>query len=189
MLEVNNYFNMSMYELVASSGFSTVKNEYKLTDYNTSDIHLYGITREASHIMRSVLASTIFRSEEFQAEFMETFNKVFPCVKYQYDPYKSIYTFRVKKTAVKKIQNYSSTSEFYYPFIADMVSCIIKQNKLSIMQLMMLNVSIHKHLPAEDISIYEFCSNTIDVLTSHQGLLSCLFDVQCISDNIVQVRI
>ena len=189
MPEVANFYNMSMYELVASSGFNS-EEDSKLVNYSSFNmIHLYDCTRDSSVIIRSILASTLFRDSNFQNQFMELFNKVFQCVKFNYDSLTSTYTFRIKKTSVKKIPNYNSTSNFYYPFVAGILATMIKNYKNSIVEMMITDRNIISYIPKNGISVYEFCFNTITVLASNQGLLSCLFDIQCISDNIVQIRL
>lgn len=129
--------------------------------------------------LREILIRENFWDQNTVNRFIEIFQQFIDILKADFDPIGYTINIKIKKTTVKKMPNYRAESIFYYNAIGNTMMILIKENKDRIIACL----SNYYGNTLDIASIYEIYFSFI-ANVSH---LYNLTNVQCISDNIVQI--
>lgn len=176
-------FNKRLYDIAVENGYRGTVTDF-LSTSNASAPSLFAVDKHAIDKIRFVLAGSLFRREDFICNFVKKLSQSLPMLKYEYDPAQLTYTIRLKKTAVKKLPNYNASASYYYNIVADVVHGILSEYKSAILESLVVPVVCYKDINA---------STPIIVVNTYYELINVpaysyhLFNVQIISDNIIQI--
>jgi len=134
---------------------------------------------------RSMLIDTLFRNQSFINDFIEYFKSNFSTIKEEYDSGSFTYTFKIKKTKIKKHNNYYPHVDFYYPYIANILVELFSKYDDDIIVMLINDQSVKDYCKENGLSVYRYAYDTLDAAKADPIYFA---DVLCISDNTVQIR-
>lgn len=131
--------------------------------------------------VREALIKYGFWDQPTVDRFITLFQQFVECLKCDYDPNTFTISFKIKKTAVKKIPNYRPEVYFYYSILGSVMMLILKENKERVIRCLQNYIQNCPSLGGK--SVYDIYFTMITNTT----YLYNLANVQCIMDNLVQV--
>lgn len=133
--------------------------------------------------VRNILSRTLFRRSDVQNKFMQLLYTYIDILKCEYSPEQLTYTIKVKKTSVKRMPNYRPEVSFYYNIIGNIMRDLLTQFKDIVVDLFQI------HIFGANKNAYIDAYNLYNMIVSDQSRfnLANLANVQCISDNIIQI--
>ena len=129
--------------------------------------------------VREALLKGNFWDQNTADRFMQLFQQFVEILKYDFDPIGYTINIKIKKTAAKKMNNYSPNALFYYNIIGNIMMLILKENKERVIYC--LQNYRDEYYP--NGSVYD----VYFALISNPTYLYNLANVQCIMDNVVQI--
>ena len=114
--------------------------------------------------------------------FMQLFQQFVEILKYDYDPTGCTINIKIKKTAVRKLNNYAPEASFYYNILGNVMMLILKENKEKVIRCIS-NYLNSTNWSWTDGSVYDIYFSII----ADPTYLYNLANVQCIMDNTIQI--
>lgn len=125
---------------------------------------------------REALLRGNFWDQNIVNRFIELFSQFIDILKADYDPITFSINIKIKKTTVKKMPNYRAESIFYYNAVGNAMMILLKEQKDRVIDCLAKQFNI-------SASVYDLYFCIINDVTYVYNLTN----VQCISDNIVQI--
>lgn len=139
-------------------------------------------------VVRAMLSQTLFRDPEIQNKFMDLIQSNIETLRCEYNPEQITYTVRVKKTSVRKYPDYRPEACFYYNIIGELIRQLLTLYKDKTISCIMRYQSYLNDICPDNANIPYIAAYSIyNEIMSNPTIICNLADIQCISDNIIQI--
>lgn len=137
-------------------------------------------------LVRNILAKYFFKRPEVQESFIRLLESNLDVIKCEYIPEQQMYVVKIKKTSIRKMPNYRPEASFYYNILGDIVRNLLAMHKTLVLTCFSTEIDKIASLYPNEFIIRVPYLLYDDIMLNHI-VLSNLMNIQCVSDNIIQI--